>query len=82
VWFRDDFSTTSSSVIPLASSLIMRRHMPGMSYCPVPSSVGVTVETLMPRSLRLGLSDPTSQRGYVSGVVPDINSLVSVGGDN
>jgi hypothetical protein len=53
-----------------------------MSYCPVPSSVGVTVETLMPRSLRLGLSDPTSQRGYVSGVVPDINSLVSVGGDN
>ena len=66
---RGVFSTTSSSVIPLASSFIMRRRMPGTVYCPAPSGVWVTVETLMLRSLWLEPSGPTSQRGYVSGVV-------------
>jgi hypothetical protein len=58
VRFRDVFSTTSSSVIPLASPFIMQRCMPGKAYCPIPSSIWVTVETLMLRSLWLGLSDP------------------------
>jgi hypothetical protein len=55
----DVFSTTSSSVIHLASPFIMHRRMPG------------TVETPMLRSPRLGLSGLTGQRGYVSGVVLD-----------
>jgi hypothetical protein len=42
-----------------------------MAYCPVPSGVWVTVETPMLRFLRQGLSDPTSQRGYVSVAVFD-----------
>jgi hypothetical protein len=59
----------------------MRRRMPGTTYCPVPSGVWVIVETLMLRSLRLGLSGPTGQRGYTSYVVFDrgfgIASMVS-----
>jgi hypothetical protein len=39
VSFRDVFNTTSSSVIPLVSPFIMRRCMPGMAYCLVPSGV-------------------------------------------
>jgi hypothetical protein len=49
----------------------MRRRMPSTTYCPVPPSVWVTVETLMLRSMRLGLFGPTGQWGYVSGVVLD-----------
>jgi hypothetical protein len=60
-WFRDVFSTTSSSVISLASSFIMRRRTPATTYCPVPSGVWVTVETQMVRFLRTGSSDPTNQ---------------------
>jgi hypothetical protein len=45
VRFRDVLSTTSSSVIPLASPFITRRCMPSTTYCPVPSSRWVTVET-------------------------------------
>jgi hypothetical protein len=71
VRFRYVFGTTSSSVIPLASPFIMRRHMPGTVYCPIPSGVWITVETPMLRSMWLGLTGPTSQRGYVSDVVLD-----------
>jgi hypothetical protein len=71
VRFRDVFSAASSSVIPLASPFIMRKHMPGTTYCPIPSSVWVTVETSMLRSLRLGLCGPTGQREYIFGIVLD-----------
>jgi hypothetical protein len=57
-------STTSSSVILFASPSIMRRHMLGTVYCPIPSSVWVTIETTMLRSPWLGLTGPTGQRGY------------------
>jgi hypothetical protein len=60
VRFRDVFSTTSSSVIPLASPFIMRRRMLGTAYCPVPFGVWVIVETSVLRSLWVGLSGPTS----------------------
>jgi hypothetical protein len=62
--------------IPLASSFIMHRCMPGTAYFPVPSGVCVTVETPMLRSLRLGLTGPTSQRGYAPSVVLDRDPLV------
>jgi hypothetical protein len=75
-WFRDVFSTTSSSVISLASSFIMRRRTPATTYCPVPSGVWVTVETQMVRFLRSGSSDPTNQQGYVSDIVLDKDPLV------
>jgi hypothetical protein len=45
--------------------------MSGTTYCPIPSSLWVSVETLMLRSLQLGLSGPTGQRGYISNVVLD-----------
>uniref|UniRef100_A0A804QPC5 Uncharacterized protein n=1 Tax=Zea mays TaxID=4577 RepID=A0A804QPC5_MAIZE len=48
-----------------------KRHMPGTVYCPIPSGVWITVETPMLRSMWLGLTGPTSQRGYVSDVVLD-----------
>jgi hypothetical protein len=70
-WLMDAFSTTLSSVIPLASPFVMRRRMPGMAYCPIPSSVWVSVETPVLRSLPLGSSDLTGQRGYISDVVLD-----------
>jgi hypothetical protein len=54
----------------------MRKRMLGTTYCPVPSGVWVTVETPMSTSLRLGLSGPTSQRGYASCVVFDRDPLV------
>jgi hypothetical protein len=69
VWFRDVFSTTSSSIILFASPFIMCRGIPGTAYCPISSGVWVAIETLMLRSLWLGLSGPTGQRGYVSSVV-------------
>jgi hypothetical protein len=65
------YSTTSSFVIPLASPFIMHRRMPGTAYCSIPSGIWVNVETPMLRSLWLGLSGPTSQRGYVSNIVLD-----------
>jgi hypothetical protein len=71
VWFRDIFNTTSSFVVPFSSPSIMRRRMLGIAYCPIPSGVRVNVETSMLRPLRLGLSGPTSKRGYVSSVVLD-----------
>jgi hypothetical protein len=71
VKFRDVFSTTLSSVIPSTLPFIMRRCMLGMTYFHVPSGVWVTVETPMLRSLWLGLTDPISQWGYVSGFVLD-----------
>jgi hypothetical protein len=43
----------------------MHMRLPSMVYCPVPSGVWFTVETPMLRSLRMGLSDPTSHRVYV-----------------
>jgi hypothetical protein len=76
VWLRDIFSTTLSSITPLSSPFIMRRRMSGTSYCPVPSDVWVTVETLVPRSMRLGLSGPTGQRAYISGIVLDSDPSV------
>jgi hypothetical protein len=60
------------------SPFIMHRRMPSTTYCPVPSSVWVTVETLMLRSMRLGLFGPTGQWGYVSGVVFDRDPSVSL----
>jgi hypothetical protein len=77
VWLRDVFSTTSSYVIPLASSFIMRRRMPGMVYCPVPSGVWVTVKTLMLRFPWPG-SGPTGQQGCVFDVVLDIDPSVQL----
>jgi hypothetical protein len=53
------------------SPFIMHKHMPSMVYCLVPSGVWVTVEILMLRSLRLGLSSPTSPWRYESSVVLD-----------
>jgi hypothetical protein len=70
-WFRDVFSTSSSSVILLASPFIMRRRTSGTTYWPVPSGIWVTVETLMLRSLWPGSFGSTGQQGYVSGVVHD-----------
>jgi hypothetical protein len=64
VKLRDVFSIASSSVIPSSSPFIMHWRMPGTTYCPVPSSVWVTVETSMMMSPRLGLTGPTSQWGY------------------
>jgi hypothetical protein len=58
--FRDVFGIASSSIIPLVSPFIMRRNMPVMAYCPVPSGVWVIMKTPMLRSLRLGLTGPTS----------------------
>jgi hypothetical protein len=49
----------------------MRRRMPGTTYCHVPSDLWVTIETPMLRSLLLGLSGPTGQRGYISSVMLD-----------
>jgi hypothetical protein len=54
----------------------MRRHMPGTTYCHVPSGVWVTLETLMLRSLWLGLFYLTGQRGYIFIVVLDRDPLV------
>jgi hypothetical protein len=74
VRFRDVFNTTSSFVIPLASPFIMHRCTPGiayLSYRPIPSSLWVTVETPMLRTLWLGLTGPTSQWGYVFSVMLD-----------
>jgi hypothetical protein len=67
-WLRDVFSTTLSSIIPLASPFIMCSHTFGTVY-PVPSVVWVTIETPMTRFLRAGSFGPTVQQGYVSGVV-------------
>jgi hypothetical protein len=54
----------SSLVMDLASPSSMCRYTPGMMYRPVLTSTWVNVETSMLRSPRLGLSGPTSQRGY------------------
>jgi hypothetical protein len=57
----------------------MRKRTPGMAYPwyrPIPSSIWVTIETPMLRTLRLGLTGPTCQWGYVSGVVLDTYPLV------
>jgi hypothetical protein len=78
VWLRDVFNTTSSSVIPLASPFIMRRRMLGTVYYLVPSGIWVTIETPVLRSLRLGLTGPTSQRGYISSIVLDRDPSVSL----
>jgi hypothetical protein len=67
----DVFSTTSSFVIPLETSFIMRRCTPDTMYFLVPFDVWVTVETPVLRSLWLGLFGSTGQRGYVSGIVLD-----------
>jgi hypothetical protein len=56
----------------------MHRRMLGTVYYPVPSGVWVIVETLVLRSLRLGLIGPTSQQGYISGIVLDRDILVSL----
>jgi hypothetical protein len=55
---RDIFSIASSSIIPLVLPFIMRRHMPGTTYFPVPSGVWVTVEIPLLRALLLGSSGP------------------------
>jgi hypothetical protein len=52
------FSTTSSSVMTLVSTL-------SMAYCPVLSGIRATVETLVLKSLRPELTGPTSQRGHI-----------------
>ena len=70
-WLRDVFSMALSSVIPLASPFTMRRRTSSTTYCPVPSGVWVTTETLMMRSLRLGSFGPTVQQGYVVGIMLD-----------
>jgi hypothetical protein len=72
-WFRDVFSTTSSSIILLTSSFIMRRCTLGTTFCPIPSGVWVTAETLILRFLWPRSSGPTGQQGYISVVVPDID---------
>jgi hypothetical protein len=64
VRFRVVFSTTSSSVMTLASTLSMRRHTLSMAYCPVLSGIQVTIETLVLKPLRPELTGPTSQRGH------------------
>jgi hypothetical protein len=46
------------------------------AYCLVPSGVWVIVETSMLRSMRLELTGPTSQWGYVSCIVLDRDPLV------
>jgi hypothetical protein len=48
---------------PLGSSFIMLRHTPSTTYCPILSSVWVTVETSMLRFLQKGSSSPTGQQG-------------------
>jgi hypothetical protein len=68
-WLREVFGTTSPSVIPFASPFIMRGHIPGMTYCPIPFGVWITVETPMLRSPWLEFFGPTGLRGYVSKVV-------------
>jgi hypothetical protein len=56
----------------------MRRHTPGMVYCPIPSGVWVIVETLMLRFLRQVSSNPMGQQGHVSVVVFDRDPSVSL----
>jgi hypothetical protein len=48
----------SSSVMSLASPFCVRRHTPGMVYCPVLFSMWVTVETLVLRSPMNGVDRP------------------------
>jgi hypothetical protein len=50
--------------------------MSGTAYCPIPCGIWVTVETLMLRSMWLGLSGLTGQQGYVSNVMLDRDPLV------
>jgi hypothetical protein len=69
--FRDVSSTTSSFIIPFVSPFIMRRRTPGTTYCPVPSGVWVTIETLVLRSLWLELASPIGQWGHVSSIMLD-----------
>jgi hypothetical protein len=54
----------SSLVMSLASLSSVRRYTPGMVYCPVLLGTRVTIESSALRSPRLGLTSPTSQRGY------------------
>ena len=55
----------------------MRRRTHGMVYCPVPSGVWVTVETLVLRSLWLGLSGPIGQWGPDNPSHRDLSTGVS-----
>jgi hypothetical protein len=65
VRFRVVFSTTSSSVMTLVSPFVTRWPTPGMVYCPGLSGILVTVEALMLRSLRPGLTGLTGQWEHI-----------------
>jgi hypothetical protein len=61
----------SSVQLHLVSPFIICRRMSDMAYRLIPSSVRITVETLMLRSLQLELTGLTGQRGYIFIVVLD-----------
>jgi hypothetical protein len=62
--FRVMLGAASSLVMDLVSPSSMRRYTPGMVYRPVIPGTWVNVKTSILRSPQLGLSGPTSQRGY------------------